>query len=235
MLSHIQNQILSLLLRVEKSKYSEIIPEGIDRDLFNYHLRFLLDKKYISKELHTKTYTLTDFGKRYVQKLDINGNIKEYFKISVLAFLVREIDGKKEILVHKRKRHPYFGDVATISGKVHHGETIENAATRKLKEETGLICNNFKLFGVHRKIRYDSKNKLIEDTLYHCCIGTEFTGDLVNENDFGENFWIRFGDLIELQKQNITYSDKTSEVYTRIENSDYSFFYFQEEITLPSF
>lgn len=233
MLSHIQNQILTLLLRSNGLSYSECIPAEVDKDLFNYHFKFLQDKGYVEKI--DDRYFLTDFGKKYVQQLDAMGQFKSYFRFSVLAYVKTVVDKNECVLMHKRSRHPYFGDIATVSGKVLYGESIETAAGRKLKEETGLECSNFKLVGVNRKIRKDKDEKIIEDTLYHCCFGSDPSGKLISDNEFGENSWMTFRDAQEQVRNNITFHQHDVEILNRLEKNNYEFFYWQDEMNLESF
>lgn len=234
MLSHIQNQILSNILKKQQLTYTECIPEGVDKDLFNYHFKFLKEKKYVKKN-DDGTYSLTDFGKKYVQRMDVLGNMKEFFKVSVLPYVTRDFEGATQILTHRRKRHPYFNDIASVSGKVLHTELITDAASRKLEEETGLLSNDFKLFGVHRKIRFDKNNNLIEDTLYHCTHSHNPGGELKELTEFGENKWINFNDFKNEMKSNVTFHERDIEVIERIENNNFELFYFEDEMTLESY
>jgi len=226
---------LSKLLRADNLRYSEMTPEEsrIDDDLYNYHLQFLVKKGFVKKE--DKRYSLTEKGKVAVQHLDIKGNEQNYFKVGVLPYVVRILNGKKEILLEKRLRHPYFGDVnPSISGKVLFGEKITDAAKRKLEEETGLEAE-FKPIGVTRKIRRDKNNQIIEDTFYHVCYGENPTGVLDERNVYGEHYWSDFNTALESQRKNVTASFLSEEVIKRVDSNRTEFFYFEEDITLPKY
>lgn len=231
-LSKIQNEILSKLLRSKGLRYSEAKVQNIDNDLYNYHLQFLVSKKFVEKK--DGKYYLTDKGKQYVQKMDVLGRVKKYFKVSVLPYVVRTFKGKRQILLQRRLRHPYFGDIGTVSGKVHVDEKLEEAARRKLKQETGLETD-FRLIGVIRKIRRDKEGKVIEDTLYHVCYGEDPEGKLVNINKFGENFWADFTTAINYQRKNITAGKETEKVLKRISKKNIDLFYFHEDIDLKHY
>ncbi len=232
MFSYIQIQILTKLLASNGLRYSEACPSGVDDDLFNYHLQFLVKKGYVEKE--NGLYKLSNLGKINVQPIDALGNWKEFFKFSVLPYVVRTNLRKKEILLQRRLRHPYFGNVETVSGKVVIGEKVEDAAKRKLEEETGLTCD-FRLLGVIRKIRRSKDGKIIEDTLYHACYGENPEGILEEKNVFGDNLWAEFNEARKLQKQNVTASDQSEEILNRVETGNLELFYFNEDLTVNTY
>lgn len=183
--SFIQNQILSKALMGNALRYKDLIPKGLDRDLFNYHLKFLLSKKLLLKE--NNLYSLTLEGRRTVTNLTIDGKEQQTFKVSVLILALNKKENK--ILFQKRLRHPFFADTMIgISGKVNLGEDYITACHRKLLEETGLI-GKFKLQGIARIIKTDNNNKLVEDNLYHIVTVSGLKGRMQKFNDFGLNFW----------------------------------------------
>lgn len=65
--------------------------------------------------------------------------------LSIDAIIVR--DGK--LLLIKRKLEPFKGYWALPGGHVDFGETVENAVTREVKEETNLTVTKMKLHGVY--------------------------------------------------------------------------------------
>lgn len=229
MLNKIQNTILAQFLKNPELKYSEAQFKEIDHDLFNYHLRFLLDKGYIQKV--EKNYTLTTLGKKYAHRLDIKGNFKQYFKVSVLVYLLDIHSPIQQILLHKRLRHPYYGDIATIAGTVSEGEKILDVGHRKLLEETGLSCSDLKVIGIHRKIRRKN-SEIFEDTFYHVLIGTQYSGNLNSTTEFGENFWCSFDQAISLQDANITKSPKSIELIKKLQVHDFTWFYWEEDVSM---
>jgi ADP-ribose pyrophosphatase YjhB (NUDIX family) len=231
MTSYIQDCILTALLKTEKPvRYSAIKSEKVDNDLFNYHLQFLVKKNYIIKS-EENLYTLSKKGKEHVQQFDIHGQVHNYFKVSVLTYVLNE---QNQILLQKRLRHPYYGDTGVVSGKVDLGETVEMAASRKFAEETGLKCA-FKLAGVHRKTRRDNNKRVIEDTLYHVCFGKNPTGKLVTKNDFGENYWADLQEALRTQSTNITKSSYSEKVLRLVFSDNTKHFYFHEDLALDNY
>ncbi len=232
MLSYVQLKILSHALKGNALRYSDLKPDDIEQDLFNYHLRFLLDKKYLKKE--NDLYFLTDFGKKYVIQMDIKGEYKSLFRVSVIAVVFNENLGKKEILMQKRLRHPYYGDINIgISGKVEPSELVTDAAKRKVKEETGLI-GEFENIGTLRQIRKDSNGHLVEDTFYNVCVCNNSKGELLKATDYGLNFWFEYNKdkILDLIKDNVTFSNADVEFFDLLDNSSSGFFHKEYTQTL---
>ena len=71
----------------------------------------------------------------------------------MITIVSRVQKGKLEILNQIRGSHPSFGKVGVIGGIVRKGESLEVAATRKLKVESGLTAQ-FKLLGIERRMMY---------------------------------------------------------------------------------
>lgn len=233
MLSYVQLKILSNALKGNSLRYSDLKPSDIDQDLFNYHLRFLLDKKYLKKEVDF--YQLTNYGKKYVIQMDTKGEYKPLFRVSVIAIAFK--NNRKEILMEKRLRHPYYGDTLLgIAGKLNQGELVIDGAKRKFLEETGLN-GEFEFIGVIRKIRKDSRGNLIEDSLYHVCVCENPSGDLSKANDFGFHFWYDFelSKIEDVIKENITYDENELKLMNRLLNPSKEFFYLEEFQTLKSY
>lgn len=230
--NEIQLRILTSLTTSQKLKYSEIKPLDIENDIYKYHLKHLLEKGFIQKM--DGFYEITRKGIKVTTNISAKGEIQDLFKVSVALYVTRKIDNKDFLLVQKRARHPFMGDMSSISGKMHKGEEITDAAKRKLKEETGLEAE-FKFLGVHRKIRLDQENILLEDTLYHVCIAEEPRGSLDEQNKYGENSWIEFEKAIELKKENVDSGEISIEIMKRIHNKNFESFYLTERINVKSY
>ena len=225
-LSFVQYRILSAFIRKPQLTYSEARPEDIDNDLYKYHLKFLQEKGVVSK---TDTwYSLTDDGKKLVQYLDISGTARETFKISVLCYLFHG----GNVLLQKRARQPYLGDIEVISGKLLPGEAVEAAAARKLLEETGLSAR-FSLSGIIRKIRRFPVEQIFEDTLYHVCRAQDPTGTLEPANGFGEHFWTPVTQALQLISKNTTFTPNSHQVMRCAASGEETLFYLTEDISLP--
>ena len=174
-------------------------------------------------------------GKKLMADIDLKGKKYSLFRFSVTVNVVKEINGKKHILVQKRKRHPYFGDTTTIAGKIKRGEKIKDAAKRKLKEETGLDIKKINVLGLLRKIRVDEDGKFVEDVAYNVCFAKDPIGNLQESNEWGEHRWCDIDDFIEIQKKNIDYGPYDGEITLRIKNGEFTPFHFEQISTVRDY
>jgi hypothetical protein len=190
--SPIQNRILSDLKNAKELRYSEMQSKNIPNDLFNYHLKFLVNKGFVVKE--KQGYSLSESGIKHVaDPYPRNDAITSLFKINVITIVSRIKDGKIEILSQLRKSNPSYGKVGVMGGVVLKGELIEPAAARKLKQETGLEAE-FKLIGCERRIMYKG-GELFSDLMFPICYTSSSKGDLI-DTKFGQNMWLPIGKAI---------------------------------------
>ncbi len=180
-ISIIQNHILSKLKNAKQLRYSELQPEKIANDLFNYHLQFLVKKGLLDKK--EEGYSLSDVGIKYVA----DSAIPHLFKINVITIVSRVVDGKIEILNQVRNSNPSFGKIGVMGGVVLKGELIIDAATRKLKQETGLEAK-FKHIGCERRITYKDE-EIFSDLMFPIAYADSYSGTL-EDTDFGHSMWV---------------------------------------------
>jgi len=176
------------------ARYSELMLKHIDKDLYNYHLKMLVDKYYLEKK--DNLYILTEIGKGLVTNLDDETNkLHGNYKVSV--YLCPVIDNK--ILLHRRLKHPQYGYEGLISGKMWLGENILDAAKREMMEETNLKAN-FRIIGNLRQIRKNREGKVIEDGVFYVCYTDKVIGKLIPKTPVGEYFWIDMDKINTLKK-----------------------------------
>ncbi len=185
----LQNHIISKLKNAKSLRYSEMQPDGIPNDLFNYHLQFLVKKGYVEKL--EEGYSLSRLGIKHVADfnppIDEKGSVN-LFKVNVLTVISCIRNGKIEVLNQIRKSNPSYGKVGVMGGVVRKGESMEDAATRKCKIETGLEAQ-FKIVGIQRRTMY-LKGELFSDVLFPIAYSDEYEGKLIEDSEYGHNMWV---------------------------------------------
>jgi 8-oxo-dGTP pyrophosphatase MutT (NUDIX family) len=185
--SQIQNQILSRLKNAKSLRYTEMQPGKVPNDLYNYHLQFLVKKGFVEKS--GEGYGLSETGIKYMADPHTGtASISSLFKINVITIVSRTGKDGIEILSQVRRSNPSYGKVGVMGGVVLKGELIEPAATRKLKQETGLDAS-FKLVGCERRIMYRGGD-LFSDVMFPIAYADASSGTLESDTAFGHNMWL---------------------------------------------
>lgn len=225
--SPIQNHIISKLKNAERLRYSEMQPEDIPNDLFNYHLQFLVKKGYVAR--NDDGYALAEAGIKHVADPDVateEEKIASTFKINVITIASCVHQGKLEILNQIRKSHPSFGKIGIMGGIVRKGESLEAAAERKLKAETGLIAD-FRVVGIERRMMY-AGGKLFSDVVFPIAYADAQSGELAEDTEFGHNMWVSIDEAIKNESGSFDTIRKISDVLQAIKSGtieDLPFFY----------
>lgn len=193
--SEIQREILTLIkFHQNGAKYSELKVEGIENDLFNYHLQQLVKNGFLAKEKNL--YKLTEQGKSLVTNIDeIDKALPPNYKVSV--YMCAVIHNK--VLLTRRLKHPQYGYVGLPSGKIKYGERILDTAKREFEEETGLFAD-FKVIGNLRQIRRNRVGQMVEDGIFFVCYTDYVKGNLTEKSLEGEYFWEDIKTAINIEK-----------------------------------
>ncbi|MEI6327105.1 MAG: NUDIX domain-containing protein [Candidatus Roizmanbacteria bacterium] len=180
----------------EGERFNRLIVEGLESEHMNYHLKQLIDMGYVMKE--NALYTLSDKGKDFTNRMDdLIETVEKQPKTSIIIWGVRKSGNANtlEHLVNRRLRHPYYGKVGRITGKVRFGETLVEAAQRELYEETGLTAKNFNLQKIYHKLRHRPSGEDVQDVIFYIFLVSDFTGSMITKTQHQENFWITKDDV----------------------------------------
>ena len=110
----------------------------------------------------------------------------------IVATGVAIVEGD-EILLIQRGSEPNKGLWAVPGGKVDWGETLAEAATREVKEETGLLVKLDEVIWVGESIEDDHHLVLID------FLGQATGGELVAADDAISAMWVRIENAYELE------------------------------------
>ena len=193
-----QTKILRELLFMPAARFAELQKaSGLESDHVKFHIKQLVKLGYINKI--GNAYQLSVTGKEYANKLDTDaGVIERQPKVAVLLVVERYNSKTRiaEYLLQKRLKHPYFSFWGAPTGKVRWGETLLDAATRELKEETGLT-GTFEYRGIyHERVRHQETGEIIEDKLFQLMFCDRFSGKLQVKFDGGHNAWRTLEDMM---------------------------------------
>ena len=119
-------------------------------------------------------------------------------KIEMVTNVMIQNPDTKEVVVQNRTRQ--YPGWSFPGGHIEHSESIYDCAVREIKEETGLNISNLKLCGVLHWINRE------DDGRYVCFMykTTEYSGELISENDEGEYFWLSIDELLAAPKEKIS-------------------------------
>lgn len=197
-----QTHILRELLFLPEANFAKLQkPTSLDADHFKFHINRLIEIGYVKKVSHG-TYTLTQKGKEYANKLDTDQNSIERQPKSAVILVLQKGD---TLLVQERLKHPYFGFWGFPGGKIRWGETIIEAGERELLEETGLRTT-LSYRGVYHEHVIDKESKeLLEDKIFHVLHGVIENNTLKETFEGGRNAWLRIDEINKLTKKYVSF------------------------------
>ncbi len=126
----LQRQILEHFKFADQKTYTELLPDGMSGNAFNYHLRNLVKLGLIAKTV--ETYTITARGKLVLDTISIEST---RFKIRPVSsvFLYAQ-NPEEEILMYRSFRQPLIGVIELPFGKHRLGEEYLTTLNRILRK-----------------------------------------------------------------------------------------------------
>lgn len=119
------------------------------------------------------------------------------------AFSIFIFNSKGEFLLQKRALGKYHSEGLWTNTCCSHpapGETIEEAAVRRLNEEMGMVCELKSKFSFIYNVQLD--NDLIEHELDHVVIGKTDADPILNFEEVSEFSWKSIKEIIHEVKEN---------------------------------
>lgn len=127
-LHHIQQTVLRKLTYAKWVSYSELLPDGMAGNAFNYHLTYLTKHKLIEKS--DQGYTLSPLGRLVIDAMSLNAKrFKLRPSVGVMLYL-KNAEGRT--LTYKSSRQPLIGHVGLPFGKVRIGASFKSTAERMI-------------------------------------------------------------------------------------------------------
>ncbi len=182
---HIQRAIVYRLALTDKSKFSELKPDGLESKLFTYHLKKVVSAGYVMKA-DDGTYVLTPEGRRLGVHVLENTKAVVDRAYSVLFLLVRrKPDGAW--LLYRRKSHPLINKVGFMHLNPNSSESICKTAERECLAKTGIRAR----FSVRGSgyFRIFEGEKLESFTNFTLLVSEDAEGEIVQDHELAEYFW----------------------------------------------
>jgi 8-oxo-dGTP pyrophosphatase MutT (NUDIX family) len=211
---HIQRDILDRLTHASSLRFSELKPDGMESNIFMYHLKQLMRDGYVQKT--DEGYLLTTAGLSYVDLLS-GENQRPRPQPKLIAILALH-DAAGRWLLAERKIQPYFKTRMFPSGKQHRGETSAEHAVRELAEKTGLENNSLVRKGSAEILIHDAENALITHVVAQVYTGELSPDTLLPETDRFRYVWHDF------EKDDAELMAGTRDLYDHLRAGDTGFF-----------
>lgn len=178
----IDTYILDQLIHHKTRRNRDLRPASVESNLFQYHLKQMVKDGYVCKtdagvyELGVKGLALAD---TYSAKL------KSYRPQTKVITVILVKDGSGNILLECKSKQPFIGLFQLPAGKIHLGETWDDAALRELNEKQKLSNLELARNGIsHIVIR--NGETIIQDYLavrYTTQVKSHRQGDITSPTD----------------------------------------------------
>lgn len=180
--------ILRELLFKPGARFRDLKKVDVTNDHFSFHINHLLKEQLIEKT--AAKYFLTPKGKEFANRMDTDAKkLEKQAKLAIAIHAVREKNGVKEYLIHKRLKEPFFGWYGSQSGKIRWGENPLETAKREFLEETGLT-GDFTLKQIVHDLIFDISKNLLEDKYFWVYRVDNIKGILKETIEGGQNIWM---------------------------------------------
>ncbi|MEO5949673.1 MAG: NUDIX domain-containing protein [Candidatus Saccharimonas sp.] len=157
----------------ETLRFSELRAEGVESNLFQYHLRHVIRKGSVEKS--GERYQLAPAGLYYADRFSpVYKGERPQPKIITIA-VVKARDGR--VLLLKKPRQPWLGSYHLPAGKIHTGETTGQAAIRELTEKAGIHVDEME-FRSLTHVQIYKGGELVSD-YFGFIFSCQYDGDIV--------------------------------------------------------
>ena len=183
----IQRHILKELAVVDTLRYTELKPDSVEGNLFQYHARDLEKQGLISRD--GEGYSLTAQGKSFVANLSLTRGMHRRKQPRIITMIAAKNDND-EWLLFKWKRQPYRGKVSLPSGRLEFGEDLTTSAADQLRNKTGYQAD---LSYIGSVVMKNDGDHIIAQTF----VATNLSGQHGSDGLTGESFWAKLTDIAE--------------------------------------
>ena len=190
---HIQRTILYSLAYTNGMRFSDLKPEDIENKLFDYHLKKVISAGYAEKSADG-LYRLTSDGKRIWKSL-LKKQANFIDRAYSILFLVVRRSSDGAWLLYRRKAQPFLGMMGLMQAQPSPHEDIATTSAATLLVNTGLTGTFTAVSSGYLRI-FDG-DVLESFTHYTLLVADDVSGDLSQNDEFGEYEWVSDPDFTE--------------------------------------
>lgn len=201
-LHHIQQTVLRQLSYTKWVPYSELLPDGMAGNAFNYHLNYLVKHKLIKKS--DEGYTLTALGRVVIDAM--SHNAKRFKLRPSCGVMLRLTSSDGRVLLYNSKRQPLIDHTGLPFGKLRIGASFKSTAERMiLRRKINLHDITDLQFTAPLNICYDEDEELVCQRTGQIWTAIFSGVPLDFETENGKSFWAdpKDYDQSEVQQANV--------------------------------
>ncbi len=182
----IQQHVLIELTKHPVRRYSQLRPDGVEGNLFLYHLDGLIKAGKVAKV--EGGYGLTDGGREYVSTLSLDTGQQRRQPQILVAIMATNAQGEQ--LMVRWKRQPNAGLVSLPHGMMHWGESLHERAAAELAEKAGMSADLSHQRDAYIRVR-NAKGEVVRHMLVHMFKADNLKEDRLDalRPDVSEVFW----------------------------------------------
>jgi len=139
----LQKAIIDKLRMVEVLRYSQLQPRDLESSHFKYHLDQLIKASIVERRGRGE-YGLSEKGRAAVDRMSANRVNPETMPKVITYTLLQDTDN---YYLYKKTKEPYLNLLNMVGGKMHFGETPQDASVREVQEKTELTIIDPELLG----------------------------------------------------------------------------------------
>ncbi len=187
----IQKHIMQELSTHVDRRYSELKPDGVDGNLFMYHMKQLQSGGYVDKQANS--YGLSTKGKQFASRMSLRQGKEQLQPKITVMIACRNNDG--DCLLYRWNRQPYIGLVSLPFSKLRFGDSLAQTLADTLAYKGGLK-GDFAYAGDVYLMAKGDDGEVTDHTLVHVYRVTATQPVEVATNDkIGTYFWGQLADI----------------------------------------
>jgi ADP-ribose pyrophosphatase YjhB (NUDIX family) len=178
-----QKHALVALTEHEDGQLSALKPANVESNLFSYHLNNLIHDGYVLRDGHQ--YKLSPLGKQLAGVINVDsGSVRLQAKIVSMIIAQNE---KKEYLLFKWQRQPFYGQISFPYGKSDFNKSIWQNVQEEIDKKTSLV--GIPKYMGDCYVLYRENGICISHMLVHVFKLIKFTGTAESKVRTGSTFW----------------------------------------------